>query len=129
MASEYSGYFFDSWTNCDSASNNICTETIDEDDNVTANFQPCYQPVRIVAAVPLYFDTLQAAYDEAIDGDIIQVRDEVFDDNVSAGRSISVTFAGGYNCNYSGVIGVTTFNGIMNVSDGTVIIGDFIFGN
>lgn len=128
-ASENSGYFLDNWTNCDLPSNNICTETMDANDTVTVNFQLCYQPVRIAGAPPVYYSTLQSAYDAAVGGDAIETRVVVFTDDLNANRNISVTLAGGYNCNYSAVSGRTTFNGTMNVSDGLVTIGDYVFGN
>ncbi|MBI5664759.1 MAG: S8 family serine peptidase [Nitrospirae bacterium] len=128
-ASENGGYFFDNWMNCDLPSNDICTETMDADDTVTANFQPCYQPIRIAGATPVYYPTLQSAYDAAIDGDTIQTRVVVFTDDMNANRNISVALEGGYNCNYTSVTGKTTFNGIMTVSDGVVAIGDYVFAN
>jgi hypothetical protein len=128
-ASENSGYFFDYWTNCDLPFNNTCIETMDADETVTANFQPCLQPVRIAGAPPVYYSTLQLAYNAAIEGDTIQTRMSVFPDDLTADRNISVTLEGGYNCNYSSVTGTTIFNGFMTVSDGLVTIGDYLFGN
>lgn len=128
-ATENNGYFFDTWTNCDLISNNICTETMDSNDSITANFQLCYQPVRIAGTTPVYYTTLQSAYDAAVEGDTIQTRTVVFSDNLNTNRNISITLQGGYNCNYSAVTGKTIFNGMMTVSDGVVTIGDYIFGN
>jgi hypothetical protein len=128
-ASENSGYFLDNWTNCDLPSHNICTEIMDADDMVTANFQPCYGPIRIGGTTPVYYLTLQSAYDSAEDGDTIETRINVFTDDLNANRNISVILEGGYNCNYSAVSGRTTFNGIMTLSDGLVTIGDYVFGD
>jgi hypothetical protein len=128
-ATENNGYFFDIWTNCDSPSNNICTETMDSNDSIIANFLPCYQPIRIARTTPVYYSTLQGAYDAAIEGDTIQTRTVAFSDNLNTNRNISITLQGGYNCNYSAITGNTVFNGIMTVSDGVVTIGDYIFGN
>jgi hypothetical protein len=127
-ATENNGYFFDVWTNCDSPSNNVCTETMDVNDTVTANFQPCYQPITI-AGTTVYYPTLQSAYDAAINGDTIQTQSVAFSDNLNANRNIAVTLQGGYNCNYSAVTGNTVFNGTMTISDGVVTIGDYIFWN
>jgi hypothetical protein len=128
-ATENNGYFFDVWTNCDSPSNNICTETMDANDSITANFQPCYQPVRIEGTTPVYYLTIQSAYDAAIEGDTIQTRTVAFSDDLNTNRNISITLQGGYNCSYSAVTGNTVFNGTMTISDGVVTIGDYIFGN
>jgi len=127
-ATENSGYFFDAWTNCDSPSNNVCTETMDADDTVTANFLSCNQPVRIAGTTPMYYPTLQSAYDAAVDGDTIQTRSIVFSDNLNADRNIAVTIEGGFDCSYSEVTGNSVFNGVMTVSDGLITIGDYIFG-
>ena len=73
-------------------------------------------------------NALQSAYDAAADGDIIQTRSIIFSDNLNADRNIAVTIEGGYDCSYSAITGSSAFNGIMTVSDGTVTIGDYIFG-
>jgi hypothetical protein len=125
---ENNGYFFNAWTNCDSPSNNVCTETMDSDDTVTANFQECPSPVRI-AGEPGYYASLQAAYNVASDGAIIQSRAFLFTGDLNANRAISVTLEGGYDCTYTGISGISTFNGVMSVSDGVVTIEDYIFGN
>jgi hypothetical protein len=128
-ATENNGYFFDVWTNCDSPSNNVCTETMDANDSITANFQPCYQPVRLARTPPVYYPTLQSAYDAAIEGDTIQTRTVVFSDDLNANHNIAVTLQGGYSCSYSSVTGNTVFNGTMTINDGVITIGDYIFGN
>jgi len=128
-ATENNGYFFDVWTNCDSPSNNVCTETMDADNSITANFQPCYQPIRIKGTPPVYYPTLQSAYDAAIEGDTIETRIVVLSEDLNANRNIAVTLQGGYNCSYSAVTNKTVFNGTMTISNGVVTIGDYIFGN
>lgn len=128
-ASENNGYFLDYWTNCDLPSHNICTEIMDADDTVTANFQVCYQPIRIARTPTVNYLTLQSAYDSAEDGDTIETRMNVFTDDLNANRNISVILEGGYNCNYTSVTGTTRFNGTMTISNGTVVIGDYVFGD
>ena len=128
-AEENSEYYFDYWTNCGSPSNNVCTETSDSEKTITANFQPCSQPIRIAGEPPVYYYSLQEAYDNAVEGDIIQTRVAVFTNDVTADRDISVGFDGGYNCDYSGITGTTTFNGTMRINNGVVTIWDYVFGN
>ncbi len=118
-ATENIGYMFNNWLGCDFASNNFCTMTMNADKNVTATFIPCPLPVRIAGAVPVYYSTLQEAYDAAIDGDIIQSQDSVFLEDLYIDRNISVTFEGGYNCDYA-ISGATVLNGNMTISNGTV---------
>ncbi|GBE40610.1 hypothetical protein BMS3Bbin09_00496 [bacterium BMS3Bbin09] len=76
-----------------------------------------------------YYSTLQDAYDAALDGDTIQSRIAVFNNDVNADQDISMVFDGGYNCNYSDITGTTAFNGNMTISSGTVTIGNYVFGN
>ncbi|HDH06646.1 MAG TPA: choice-of-anchor D domain-containing protein [Nitrospirae bacterium] len=86
----------------------------------------CLSPVRIEGAVPVYYSTLQAAYDASIDGDIIQSRAVVFSENLDINLNKPVTFEGGYDCDYATVAGETTINGTMTVSDGTVTVENFV---
>jgi hypothetical protein len=106
-AVEDNGYPFNSWTDCDSPSNDVCTMTMDADKNVTAVFDSCQYPVKIFGTAE-YFSTLQEAYDFSSDDDIIQSQDTVLTENVHFDRTITVTVQGGYNCDYSAVTGVTT---------------------
>jgi M6 family metalloprotease-like protein len=128
-ASDNGGYEFSSWTNCDSPSGNSCTMTMDANKGLTANFQSCPLPVRIVDAPPVYYSTLQSAYDNALDGDTIQSHGVTFVSDLNVNRSISVTIEGGYDCNYSAVTGTTTLNGDMPISDGSVDAENFVIGN
>lgn len=89
--------------------------------------QPCTnQPVRIVRATPAYYSTLQAAYDAAADGETIQSQSVNFTEDLHSNRNISVTFEGGYNCEYTANTEKTILNGTMTVSDGIVTIEGFI---
>ncbi len=126
-AYEDSGYPFDGWTGCDLSANQICTMTMDADKSVTAAFDvSCMMPARNTRTFEYYL-TLQDAYDEAQNGDTIQSQAAFFGDDVNIDRNISVTFAGGYNCDYSAVTGQTAYGGTMTVSDGIITIGDFEF--
>lgn len=129
-ATENIASIFNNWTNCDSPFGNVCNETMDVEETITANFQLCDNPVRFFNLDRYsYHTTLQDAYDAAGDGSTIETREVVFADDLNANRAISVTINGGYNCDYSAVTGVSIFNGVMTVSDGVVTIGGFIFGN
>ena len=128
-ANENSGYSFSDWAGCDSLANNICTMTMDADKSVTANFQSCPQPVRIAGTTPAYYSSLQAAYDAAVDWDTIQTQALSFTEDLNINIDKSVTLEGGYDCNYLTVIGNTTLNGNMTISDGTITTGNFVLGN
>jgi hypothetical protein len=122
-ATENIGYGFDYWTGCDSAAGNVCTMTMDTDENVTAVFLVCPDPV-LNSNTSVYYTSLQEAYNEALHGHTIKsqalVFNEVLDFNDVSDKS--VTLEGGYNCDYSAITGNTTLNGDMTISNGTTII-------
>ncbi|MFZ3136058.1 MAG: fibronectin type III domain-containing protein [Thermodesulfovibrionales bacterium] len=85
-------------------------------------------PVRIARATPVYYSTLQAAYNAAENGDIIQSRDITFTENISVNRNISVTLQGGYDCNYTTNSGnISLLKGMIQtfVGGGTLTITNF----
>jgi hypothetical protein len=128
-ATENTGYEFDSWTGCDSPSGNVCTVTMDTDENVTATFLQCPAPVRILGDPTDYY-SLQDAYDSAQHGDTIQSQALEFTEplDIDDVSDKSVTFKGGYDCNYNEPpAGTTTLNGDMTISNGTLTIDDGTF--
>jgi hypothetical protein len=60
-----------------------------------------YSSARLARATPVYYPSLQAAYNAAINGDIIQSQAITFTENFSINRNISVTLQGGYDCGYT----------------------------
>lgn len=121
-ANENSGYGFINWNGCASAANNICIITMDNPTTVTAFFGPCDAPVRLVRTDPIYFSSLQNAYDASQDGDTINIQEAVFYGDIQIDRDISITMRGGYDCTYSNNSGRTTLEGSMTISSGTVTI-------
>ncbi|MEW5744393.1 MAG: chitobiase/beta-hexosaminidase C-terminal domain-containing protein [Nitrospirota bacterium] len=91
---------------------------------VTAQACPNH-PVRIGTT---YFPSLQAAYDAAADGDVIQSHAIRFYENVTIAKQIAVTFDGGYGCDYSSKRGFTTLQGQMETKPGagTVTVKSFM---
>ncbi len=82
-------------------------------------------PTRINGGTPSYYLSLQQAYNTAADGDIIQCVDVTFIENLTINAGKSVTLQGGYDGSYSTITGITTLQGDMNVSDGTLNIENF----
>ncbi|MBI5056463.1 MAG: choice-of-anchor D domain-containing protein, partial [Nitrospirae bacterium] len=66
-----------------------------------ANIYPGGLPARIPGTSPVYFTTLQAAYDAAGDGDTIQVQAAAFTESFNLNLNKSVTLNGGYDCGYA----------------------------
>ncbi len=122
-AEDKAGYIFSSWTGCDSASGNICTMTMDANKDVTANFEECLQPIRIG---DVYYQTIQAAYNAAADGDTIEIQLRSISEGLNFDRDISVSLWGGNSCNYTEVTGFTTLNGSMTIGRGSVITENII---
>jgi len=83
-------------------------------------------PVRIGSA---YYTTLQAAYNAAVNGDIIKCRNVTFIENLTINRNIAVTLEGGYDCAYTTNVGDTTkIKGMITTTagGGTLTIKNFI---
>jgi hypothetical protein len=95
-------------------------------DDSDANIYPGGPPARITGGTLAYYGSVQAAYDTAGGGNTIQGKDRVLIGDVTMNLDKVVTLEGGYNCSYSAVSGVTTVQGNMTVSNGTVVIGDFV---
>ena len=84
---------------------------------ITVN--PCGTlPVKIGA---FYYSTLQAAYNAAADGDVIQALAIDFTESLTINRAISVTLEGGYMCGFSAnPPGMTYINGEPHTNGGTI---------
>ena len=79
-------------------------------------------PVKIVSTGAGY-SSLQSAYDAAGSGDVILSQDALFTGDLFMDLNKSVAFEGGYECSYTARTGITSLNGNMTVSNGTVTIG------
>ena len=83
-------------------------------------------PVRVVGESTEYYSSLQTAYDAASDGNTIEAQAVELSGDLDVNRDISVTLQGGYDCDYSAIIGDTALNGNMTVNSGTIIIENLI---
>lgn len=84
-------------------------------------------PVRINrdnGSTLLYYSSVQAAYDEAVDQDVIESLGLNFIENVVINRPISVTVKGGFSCGYGQQPGNSTIEGSLAISDGTATVGN-----
>ncbi len=83
-------------------------------------------PVKIGSAA---YASLQAAYNAAVNGDIIKCRNITFAENPTINRNIAVTLDGGYDCGFTtNVGGMTTIKGMLTTTTGggTLTIKNFI---
>ena len=118
------GSTFTGWTGGGCSGTGNCVITMNADTGVTAVFEASSSlPVRIGST---YYSSLQAAYDAAVNGATIQAQAVVFTENLNINRNISITLQGGYNVDYTAIIGKTSLQGQMTVSNGTVTAKEFV---
>ncbi len=107
----------------DSPSENSCTASLP----VSVWPQQCSSnPVRMSGSNPIYYLTLQTAYDAANDGDTLQSKALELAGDLNVNDPKSVTLRGGYDCNYVTDEGMTLLNGVLTITDGTLIIENVI---
>jgi len=109
----------DAWLNTGMASPYIMAST------TWANTSGCaYPDVRIDGTSPVYYSYLQDAYNNAGSVATIESHDVIFNEDLNCNLGKTITFIGGYTCDYSSITGPTTINGNLIISDGTLIIQD-----
>lgn len=104
---------FEWWWEVDNVKAGICTVV-------------CSDPVKI-AGTSTYYSSIQSAYNSALDGAVIQIMETEFTENIYAGRGITVTLKGGYDCGYTTQAGYSTINGSITLTGGPVIFDRIIF--
>lgn len=73
--------------------------------------------------------SIQQAYNQANNGDIILIHSAIFAEELLLNRSIGVTFDGGYtDTTYTTKGSATTLHGALTISDGTLTVADFVIG-
>jgi hypothetical protein len=95
---------------------------MDAHKSVTASFDSCMYPARVIGTYILDFDYIQDAYDNSDTGETIESRYYIFIEDLILDRTITVIFKGGYDCSYETQTGKTKINGNMIISNGTGII-------
>ncbi len=82
------------------------------------------QPVKVIGAASGYYSSLQDAYNAASSGDIIKSHAGLLIEDLNINQDKAVMIEGGYDCDFTTVIGKTSLQGIMRVSSGTLKIGN-----
>jgi len=86
-----------------------------------------FLPARIWRAHNIYYSTsIQDAYYNAFEGNIIESQALHFNQDLNFHLPISVTLKGGYNSLYSSNPSYTTVNGTLTISDGSVTVENVI---
>jgi len=100
-----------------------CSFTMGGTKSATAAFSiDTAHSVMIGVPSPLYYPTIQSAYQAAVDNAIIQIWGIDFSEGLIFDQGRAVTVQGGYNGGYSNNSGVTTVHGTVSLVNGTVTI-------
>ncbi len=119
-ASRYS--LLGGWQGCDTASGADCTLTLTSDRTTTVTFtKDTVHVARIDGAIPVYYPTLQSAYDKALTGNIIQVWGIELPESLLCGNGTALRIMGGYDQQYLNRTGITTLRGVT-IKNGTVTV-------
>lgn len=120
--------YFKGWTGGGCSGSGNCTiSSLSAETDVQAEFARL-QPVRIAGTTPVYYDTLQGAYNAASAGAVIQTLTTTSTPlgTLTMNGGKSVTLKGGYNGNYSSNAGYTTSVGTITVVNGTLIVENVV---
>jgi hypothetical protein len=118
------GSFFTGWTGACAGVEAMCNVILDDNISVTVNLE-MGNAARILSGLTPY-GTIQAALDTAASGDTIQSRYMLIDENLNLNRDVSVNLKGGYDPNFTDVIGVTLLRGKLTISNGKLTVNNLI---
>jgi M6 family metalloprotease-like protein len=95
-------------------------------DNNDQYIYPGGPAVRISGGTPVYYSSLQNAYNAPGSNKTIQIKSEVLSENITLDQNQTVSLIGGYDCGFTSASGTTTAGGNLTISDGTITIENFI---
>ncbi|QSV47414.1 hypothetical protein JZM60_11880 [Geobacter benzoatilyticus] len=120
--------YFKSWTGGGCSGNGNCViSSLSTATDIQAEFARL-QPVRIAGTSPVYYDTLQGAYNAATTGAVIQALTTTSTPlgTLTMNGGKAVTLKGGYNGDFSSNSGYTTSVGTLTVVNGTLIVENVV---
>ena len=118
-ASEYS--LFGGWSNGLCAGLGGCQFPLQTDTVVTATFaRDTSHQVSIDGTIPVYYSSIQDAYNDAPSESIIRLWAIDYNESVTFDRPVSVTVQGGFSGDYTSITGSSVLNGTLTIIDGTV---------
>jgi len=80
------------------------------------------QPVRVTGIQPVYYATMQGAFDAVPSGATIQATTTTMADNLNFQRAAYVTLNGGFGCDYASSTDLTTINGTLTITSGSLTV-------
>jgi hypothetical protein len=109
---------FAGWSGGGCSGTGTCTVTLAGTTVVNATFNI----IPLVRIGTTDHATITSAYTAAADGATIMARTYTFIEDLTLDRAISVILAGGYDAGYSSAAGVTSIQGSLTITDGTVTV-------
>ena len=123
------GYSFAGWTGDCNGSVGDCFVTMDTAKNVTATFLEIVPNPVILEGSPGSFTTIQFVYDGITSGQIATIKVKAglqASENLMFDRDVTFRLEGGYDQIFTNIVGDTSFNGTLTISDGQATISDLI---
>ncbi|MDA8412574.1 MAG: choice-of-anchor D domain-containing protein [Desulfobacteraceae bacterium] len=112
---------FTGWGGACSGTNPSCIVTMDSDKNVSASFnRDTDHHVYLPNGTPLYYTTIQAAYNNASTGSTIMTWATDYAESLNLNRAVNVILKGGFDSGYTNQVGSTVLIGPLTISDGTL---------
>ncbi len=100
------------------------TNTLKKTNYITVSASGCQAlPVKLNGN---HYGSMQAALNSAGNGSTMRLRQSQAFSGMTFNRNIVINLDGGYDCDYESTDGMTTLEGDMVISDGTVVIGNII---
>ncbi len=104
------------------------TDTLSRTDYIAvtpeSGLEGCFNPP--IKKGGSYYSTVQSAHNAAVEGEQIKLHYQNINTSLSVSRDVTVTIEGGYDCDYNVTTGMTTINGNISVTTGTLILGGII---
>ncbi len=116
---------FTGWSNGVCAGTGDCLLTLAANSSVTANFAYDAAHQVQIDGTATYYSALQTAYAAASEGEIIKLWATAYNESLDCSRPVTVTLQGGYDSSYAGIIGDPVLNGVLMITDGTVVFEGF----
>lgn len=124
LHAEPSGFsLFGGWSGSSCSGTGDCMVTPADEVTATAIFtHDTAHQVRVDGESSTYYPSIQAAYDAVADGATIKLWATTYTESLTCGRPLQVTLLGGYDGGYTSITGEVVLNGILTISEGTVVM-------
>jgi len=114
---------FAGWSGGPCSGIGACLMTLDVDSSTTALFdRNVARQVSVDGALPLYYPTLQGAYNAVADDSVMKLWAIDYSEDLDCNRPVAITLRGGYDENYTAIVGEPLLSGTLTVTDGTVTV-------